>query len=188
MTQNQIAYWNYRELQRSNQARELENSRSNRARETETRRSNLATEKETARSNLARELETVRSNTARERETRRSNLAQEVEFGRHNAATEQAQRDANRISSAKVQYDADYRARQIQQDKELKLLDHELAWYKANTERAGTLNSSLSNSERNDLQREWNAVQAELQRLGIQSNVISNILNIFGRLGGAFLS
>lgn len=44
MTTNQIAYWNLKESQRANQARENENVRSNMARETETKRHNTTNE------------------------------------------------------------------------------------------------------------------------------------------------
>lgn len=66
MTHNQILYWQNRETNRSNLAREAETSRSNLAREKETERSNRARENETRRSNLAREKETERSNRANE--------------------------------------------------------------------------------------------------------------------------
>lgn len=187
MTQNQIAYWNYVESARANRAKERENFRSNRAREVETVRSNRASEKELNRSNQARELENVRSNTARERETRRSNLAHEVELGRHNAYTEQIARDTNRITADRNREEANYRERKRSDDYELGLLNADISRFKANTERARSMNQSLSDSERNALTRDWNAVQAELQRLGIRANTVSNILNIFGRLGGGFL-
>lgn len=56
MTTNQVGYWNMKENERANQARELE-----------TNRSNLAKEAETVRSNKARELETERANKAAEK-------------------------------------------------------------------------------------------------------------------------
>jgi len=62
MTNNQISYWNYQELVRSN-----------RAKEAETQRANVAKEEETARANRAQEsiaydryLEEVRANKQRE--------------------------------------------------------------------------------------------------------------------------
>lgn len=55
MTTNQIAFWNLKETERSNKAREDETRRSNIAKETENVRSNLAKEQETNRSNLASE-------------------------------------------------------------------------------------------------------------------------------------
>lgn len=80
MTANQIAYWNYVENKRSNQARERLTGEAN----VETRRSNIARESETMRSNLAREAETLRSNQANEliartraREEARANRAKE---------------------------------------------------------------------------------------------------------------
>lgn len=188
MTQNQIAYWNYKETQRSNQAREREAGRSNRATEMETRRSNLAREKEANRSNLARESETVRSNVARERETRRSNLAAEVELGRHNAATEEYQRNSNRISAYKAEKDYEYKLRQMNQDRELNLLANDLARFRAATERASALNEANATIEKLGLQREWNAVQAELQRLGVQGQAVNTILNFIGRIGGGLLN
>lgn len=80
MTANQIAYWNYVETKRSNQAKERLTGEAN----AETRRSNIARETENMRSNLAREAENLRSNQTNEliarsraREEARANRAKE---------------------------------------------------------------------------------------------------------------
>lgn len=78
MTANQIAYWNLKETERANRAKEFENQRSNIARETETNRSNRAQEAETHRSNTTREAETERSNRTKEVETHRTNVEKEI--------------------------------------------------------------------------------------------------------------
>lgn len=52
MTSNQIAYWNFRENERANQAREREAERSNKARELETILANRNREAENIRHNL----------------------------------------------------------------------------------------------------------------------------------------
>lgn len=62
MTTNQIAFWNLKETERSNKAKEDEAHRSNIAKETETVRSNQAREQETNRSNLASERITSSNN------------------------------------------------------------------------------------------------------------------------------
>lgn len=114
MTQNQIAYWNYQETKRSNQAREGENKRHNINAETETNRHNLASESidlsslyETNRANLAKEKENTRANQARERETHRSNLVNEglsranlAELSTQNAATREKMKYENILSTA----------------------------------------------------------------------------------------
>nr|AVX53400.1 putative ORF1 [Marmot picobirnavirus] len=84
MTANQIAYWNYRELVRSNQAKELETNRSNRAREEETHRANVASETETQRHAMRTEDLTDYAN----RETSQHNRATEQETAQHNRRTE----------------------------------------------------------------------------------------------------
>ena len=66
MTQNQIAYQNYVETKRANQARENETHRSNVVNETENERFHRASIAETNRANVARESETNRSNLANE--------------------------------------------------------------------------------------------------------------------------
>lgn len=100
-TKIQIDYWNMKESQRANRARETQQA----SELGESMRHNRESEAieygklgETKRSNLARELENNRSNLARERETNRSNLANEnikySELGesmRHNQATENTQ-------------------------------------------------------------------------------------------------
>lgn len=66
MTGTQVAYQNYKESKRHNQATEVETNRSNVARETETNRHNLVTEQETNRHNVVTERETHRTNVVNE--------------------------------------------------------------------------------------------------------------------------
>lgn len=73
MTQNQIAYWNLRETERADRAKEQENTRTNKANEkikSDANAINLSigstANAETMRANLARELENNRSNLANE--------------------------------------------------------------------------------------------------------------------------
>lgn len=80
MTNNQVAYWNYKELVRSNRAKEAETQRSNQVREEETARANRAQEKIA----YDRYLEEARANRANESikwgqlgEQRRANLVSE---------------------------------------------------------------------------------------------------------------
>lgn len=113
MTRNQIEYWNLKEQQRSNQAREMwqmqtldETKRSNLAREVETARSNLANESETHRANLEREKETRRSNRANESINRERNTINREHYERMDTETERANRareslegESNKIKS-----------------------------------------------------------------------------------------
>lgn len=85
MTSNQISYWNYLELVRSNRAREAETMRSNQAKETETARANRAQEAIA----YDRYLEEVRANKANES----IKWAQQSEVQRANRVAEQ-QREA----------------------------------------------------------------------------------------------
>lgn len=107
MTRNQIAYWEFRENERSNRAREAETARSNRANEFETNRANIARETETNRNNVAVLNETSRANKAREVETNRNNLITEAiaqgrldEDVRHNKVVESETERNNRMNNA----------------------------------------------------------------------------------------
>lgn len=109
MTRNQIAYQEYVERKRANEAgerltgaRDAETARSNREqerltseRQAEQRRANLANEAETNRSNLAREFETNRANLAKEQETYRANIEREKETARANQAREAEEQRSN---------------------------------------------------------------------------------------------
>nr|AVX53396.1 putative ORF1 [Marmot picobirnavirus] len=91
MTRNQLTFFQNRETERANRAKErlsaqqnVETNRANLAKESLTREQNI----ETARSNLAKEFETNRSNVAKEKETNRANVAKETELHRHNVNDE----------------------------------------------------------------------------------------------------
>lgn len=99
MTSNQIAYANYVESRRHNEATETETNRANVAREVETHRSNVAVETETARHNLAFEAETNRHNVAVEKETHRANKANEA-IGWYNASTNRMNAQTNAYAAA----------------------------------------------------------------------------------------
>lgn len=101
MTHNQIDYWNYRENQRANLAKEDENQRHNVATETESHRANLvneamgwAHESEISRHNQAGEM----IDSIRNAETQRHNQATEYENALHDRATEANAADANVIN------------------------------------------------------------------------------------------
>lgn len=86
MTQNQIAYWNLKETERANRAREKENYRANVANEKIRSRSNDITYQlgdrnatETVRANLAKELENNRTNMSNEDIRRANNAIQLLE-------------------------------------------------------------------------------------------------------------
>lgn len=112
MTANQIAYWNMRENERSNRARETEENRSNLVREAETERSNRAKEYETFRHNFRSENETERHNkkgeAQKDRELdeseRHSKVLEywqgfaEMEKQRHNIKLEDLQKEGNQIN------------------------------------------------------------------------------------------
>lgn len=101
MTQNQIRYWESVETQRSNRAREKENTRHNTVSEKETSRHNLATENESARHNLRTEGQTDASiaESTRHNKATESNESNKVRLGyanlsesrRHNMAGENLQ-------------------------------------------------------------------------------------------------
>nr|AVX53793.1 putative ORF1 [Marmot picobirnavirus] len=159
MTANQIAYWNLRETERSNVAREAETSRSNLARENETKRHNIANEQfnisslnETRRANLEREhrdrmvhMESVRSNIANEGikrqqlgEQMRANRAHETvqmtglaEQARHNLQQEMLQSvDMNIRAQAQRETSRSNRASEaLTRDR------NQIAMLEANTER-----------------------------------------------------
>lgn len=105
MTQNQIAYWNYKESGRHNRAVEAETHRANRAQETETNRHNVTWEQETERHNRAIEgltsvqnVETHRSNVVRESLQAEAN----AEIARNNRAKEALTHESNLVGFAQV--------------------------------------------------------------------------------------
>lgn len=171
MTNNQIQFWNLKEQERSNRAREFENTRSNRAKEVEANRANRARELETNRSNVASErlrgseleqrsqhelrqdLETQRSNLANEAIRNRSNnnnLLANIEQGRSNRANESI------------------RTSELQQKNYATSLEYLKAMY--NREIAGITNQTQIRAI--DTQRRTAREQAELQR---ERNEISRL-------------
>lgn len=183
MTRNQLAYYEYKETQRSNLANEQETNRANVAREVETNRHNVSTEKETNRHNLATEEETHRHNKEIELLTSASNAEQQ----RHNMAVEANDQARISISQAQLELGAQQLAETIRSNIANEQIRHDsnaIGWANAGIlqqhyERADSTNLlSVREGARANMARE-----DETHRANVSNEQIQQIRNYQDALG-----
>lgn len=211
MTSNQIAYLNYKESKRSNQAREAETFRNNFVTSEETHRHNVTTEhlsnldlNETKRHNLATEglgalnyKETVRSHKAGERLTgadqsiSRSNLAYKYaelsEKVRSNKANEKLGVANYKLGREKAIVDARLRSAQTSDDL---LTGAAKRTQMRNQDRKTQAEIAKLNEDTrlNQLKQEYQSMENDMYLIGTVNGFLSSLLGDAVKIGGLIMT